>query len=315
MGFRLSKNSFLILSVLLFGQSTLASVPMLKNFVGRPLITLVENQAKVSPVIGKLIEQSFTVKTSAKEQIKIELGKDFYVIVFPESSLKIEGFYVTKNDYQMRSIVFDSGRFYLKNGSNLAEDLTVNYQSDFFIWKNTEKNNQREFFVELNPAIAQARFCAGAQGISASLFDHETVKNLKYQEGASFQGVLKNGELEFDLLLEGRKVPKGEWKETFTCDFKQILQQMNDLEASEVAKIKQNVQQKKQAEKKRKSEYDKSLCHEPNGQFNECLWKRENKECVRYRCDGQGEWKDRYQLPKNRQYQCETKAKVSKCDY
>lgn len=310
-----TKNNFLMLSLLFLSSVVMAEVPMLKGFVGRPLIQLVDGQVKVEPVKGKLIEQSFTVKTSTNEQIKIELGKDFYLIVFPESSVKIEGFYVTKKDYKVRAVNFDSGRFYLKNGSNLTDDLTVIYQSDFFIWKNTEKNNQREFFVELNPVIAQVRFCAGAQGISASLFDHETVKNLKYQEGASFQGVLKNGELEFDQLLEGRKVPKGEWKDKFTCDFKQILKEMNDLEASEIAKIKKNEQQRKAAEKKRKADYDKSLCHEPNGQFNECLWKWENKLCVRYRCDGQGHWKDRQQLPKNHSYQCETKPKVSKCDY
>lgn len=304
-----------MLSLLFFSKVVTAEVPVVKGFVGRPLIQLVDGQVKVEPVNGKLIEQSFTVKTSTNEQIKIELGKDFYLIVFPESSLKVEGFYVTKKDYKIRAVNFDSGRFYLKNGSNLADDLTVIYQSDFFIWKNTEKNNQREFFIELNPAIAQVRFCAGMQGISASLFDHETVKNLKHQEGASFQGVLKGGELQFDQLLEGRKVPKGEWKDKFTCDFKQILKEMNDLEASEIAKSKRNEQQKKALDKKRKADYEKSLCHEPNGQFNECLWKWEDKQCIRYRCDGQGQWKDRHQLPKNRSYQCETKPRVTKCDY
>ena len=305
------------LSVLLFfyATTTLAGIPILKSFVGSPVVQLTDG-LKITPTKGKQIEQTFTVKTSTHEQIKIELGKDFYVIVFPESSMKVEGYYITKVDYKVKSVIFNSGRFYLKNGSNVPDDLTVNYQSDFFIWKNTEKTNQREFFVEINPAIAQARFCAGTQGLSASIFDHESVKNLKYQEGASFHGVLdKDGELEFDLLLEGRKVPKGEWKESFTCDFKQILKEMNDLEASEVAKIKKNEQQKKAADKKRKIEYDKSLCHEPNGQFNECLWKWEEKLCVRYRCDGQGQWKDRQQLPKKNNYHCETKPKVSACDY
>lgn len=310
------KNNFLMFSLLFFSSVASAEVPVLKGFVGKPLIQLVDGDVKIEPVKGKLIEQSFTVKTSTSEQIKIELGKDFYLIVFPESSVKIEGFYITKKEYKVRAVVFDSGRFYLKNGSYRADDLTVIYQSDFFIWKNTEKNNQREFFLELNPAIPQVRFCAGAQGISASLFDHETVKALKFQEGASYQGVLKkDGGLEFDFLLEGRKVPKGEWKDKFTCDFKQILKEMNDLEASEIAKIKRNEQQLKTLEKKRKADYDKSLCHEPNGQFNECLWKWEGKECIRYRCDGQGHWKDRQQLPKNHSYQCETKPRVTKCDY
>lgn len=306
---------YIFFSLILTTTSVLASIPKLKSFVGSPVIQLSDG-LRALPVKDKKLDQTFTVKTSASEQIKIELGKDFYIIVFPESSLKVEGYYITKIDYKVKSVIFNSGRFYLKNGSNLEEDLAVNYQSDFFIWKNSEKNNQREFFVEYNPVIAQVRFCAGNQGLSASLFDHETVKKLKFQEGASFQGQKdKAGELEFDLLLEGRKAPKGEWKESFTCDFKQILKEMNDLEAAEIAKIKNKEQQKKAAEKKRKAEYDKSLCHEPNGQFNDCLWKLENKSCVRYRCDGQGQWKDRQVLSKSNQYQCETMARVNACDY
>lgn len=303
------------LFLFLFSSLSFAGIPTLKGFVGNPLIQLTDG-LRIPPVKDKKLDQTFTVKTASLEQIKVEMGKDFYLIVFPESSLKVEGYYVTKTDYKVKTVVFNSGRFYIKNGSSHEEDLTINYQSDFFIWKNTEKNNQREFFVELNPAMGQVRFCAGAQGISASIFDHENVKKLKFQEGASFQGVIdKNGELEFDLLLEGRKVPKGEWKEAFTCDFKQILKEMNDLEAAEVAKVKKNQAQIKASEKKRKLEYEKSLCHEPNGQFNECLWKWEEKSCVRYRCDGQGHWKDRQKLPKNSNYQCETKPRVSKCDY
>lgn len=316
MGVMIQKNNFFFLAfALLLVQNATAAIPVLKSYVGHPLIHLVDGNVKVEPVKGKQIEQTFTVKTAAKEQIKIELGKDFYVIVFPESSAKVEGYYITKKDFKVKSVNFNSGRFYVKNGSNIEDDLTVIYQSDFFIWKNSEKNNQREFFVELNPAIAQVGFCAGEAGIAASLFDHEIVKNLKFQEGASFQGVLKDGQLEFDQLLQNRKIPKGEWKENFTCDFKQILKEMNDLEASEIARSKKAAQTKKIEDKKRKQEYDKSVCHDPNGQFNGCLWRWEEKSCIRYRCDGQGQWQDRQQLPKNQNYHCETKPKVSKCDY
>lgn len=304
-----------MLFILLAAQTLMASVPKIKEFVGKPLVELVEGKVKVPLTKDKSIEQTFTAKTSVGEQLKIELGKDFYFIVFPESSVKVEGYYIDKTNFQVKGITFESGRFYLKNSSNLPEDLSLTYQSDFFVWKNTEKNNQREFFVELNPAIAQVRFCAGAQGLAASIWDHETVKQLKYQEGASYQGVLKNGELEFDLLLEKRKVPKGEWQENFTCDFKQILKEMNELEAVEAVRSKKAEQTRKIEAKKRQAEYDKSVCHEPNGQFNECLWKLENSTCVRYRCDGQGHWQDRQVLPKNQKFRCENKLKVSQCDY
>ena len=313
------KNNFLLglifLATHIITQNLFAGIPTIKEFVGGPLINLVEDKAKVQLAKNKLVDQSFTVKTASGEQLKVELGKDFYIIIFPESSIKVEGYYTSKTDFHIKALTFFSGRFYIKNGSSLPEDLTVIYQSDFFIWKNTEDKNQREFFLELNPTIAQVRFCAGAQGIAASIWDHETVKNLKFQEGASFQGVLKKGVLEFDLLLENRKVPKGEWQESFTCDFKQILKEMNELETLEAVKRKKAEQNAKLAEKKRKLEYEKSVCHEPNAQFNECLWKRENKTCVRYRCDGQGQWQDRQVLPKNQSFRCRTKPTVSKCDY
>ena len=292
-----------------------ASIPSIQTFVGSPKIELVEGKTKVDIVKGKKIDESFTLKTAANQQIKLQLGSDFYLVAFPESTVKIEGFYITKKDYQIRRIIFEEGRFYIKNGSSEATDLNIIYESDFFEWKNSEKANQREFFLEINMTTAQVRFCAGEKGLSARLFDHEIIKTLKYQEGAQFQGVLKNGDLDFDLLLEGRKIPKGEWKEPFTCDFKQILKQMTDLEAQEAAKKKKIEQEKQVVLKKKKIEYDKSLCHEPNGEFNECLWKFENKNCMRYRCDGQGHWSDGQQQTKERSYHCETKPKVSPCDY
>lgn len=301
--------------ILLLGSKALAEVPVLQSYVGQPLIKIVEGSVVVKPEKNKKIEQSFTVKTAAKEQIKIRLGKDFDLIVFPESSLKIEGFYYTKKDYKIRAVIFDNGRFYIKNGSNIADDLTVIYQSDFFQWKNTEKINQREFFVEVNLATAEVRFCAGEKGLQASLFDHEVVKTLKFQEGASFQGVLKDGALDFDLLLEGRKIPKGSWQDNFTCDFPQILKEMNDLEALEKTKIQKEFKKQQALLKQKKLEYDKSLCHEPNGQFNECLWKKEKSYCVRYRCDGQGQWVDRQQLPRSQNFRCEQRPVVAKCDY
>lgn len=309
------KNSFFVGLMLLVAQAAVAAVPKIQNFVGQPLIELVDGQNKIIPVKNKTIEQSFTVKTLSREQIKFELGKEFYLIVLPESNAKIEGYYSNPTDFKIKSLIFKSGRFYLKNGSNLVDDLSVTYQSDFFVWKNSEKNNQREFFIELNPAQAQVRICAGEQGVAASIWDHETVKQLKYQEGATFQGVLKDGELEFDLLLEKRKVPKGEWKDSFTCDFKQILKETHELEILEAKRAKKAEQTRKIEAKKRQAEYDKSVCHSPNGQFNECLWKLENTSCVRYRCDGQGHWQDRQVLPKNQKYRCETKNNVAQCDY
>lgn len=310
----MSKSRNLFLFCFLFAFQAMSEIPTIKSFVGKPLIELTDGK-KIDVIKGKKIEQSFSVKTAINQQIKLELGFDFYVVVFPESSLKVEGFYIDKKTYKVKRLEFVTGKFYLKNGSNMAEDLNVIYESDFFIWKNTEKSNQREFFLDVNLSAAQARFCAGESGIRASVFDHEVVKVLKYQEGYEFQGVLQDGKLAFDLLLEGRKIPKGEWKKSFTCDFQQILKQITDLETKEKVDNEKAIQQKKATLKKIKAEYDKSLCHEPNGQFNQCLWKMTNQKCMRFRCDGQGNWSDEQQLPKSKKYQCETKPKVGNCDY
>lgn len=311
----IKKSSFTFLVLFFASAISFASIPVIHSFVGKPLIQLVDGDVKVVPVKGKKIEQSFSIKTNAGEQLKLELGKNFYLVVFPESSAKVEAYYISKTVFKIKSVIFNSGRFYIKNESTFDEDLEVIYQSDFFIWRSTPKNNQREFFVEVKPEAAQVRFCAGEKGLTATLFDHEIVKVLKYQEGASFQGLLKEGELEFDLLLEGRKIPKGEWKESFTCEFAQILKEISSFEGKEKAKTQKTKDQHKAASKKQKLEYEKSLCHSPNGQFNDCFWKREESSCFRYRCDGEGQWKERTQLPKNQYYQCETKSKVARCDY
>ncbi|MEO0336449.1 MAG: hypothetical protein AAF202_08645, partial [Pseudomonadota bacterium] len=77
-------------------------------------------------------------------------------------------------------------------------------------------------------------------------------------------------------------------------------------------------------------EANESICRNPKGDINECAWMCQNNpkgqtrcrtdlpqvNCVRKRCDGNGDWSDENRLPANFFDRCKPDGfKVAPCDY
>ncbi|MFN8944629.1 MAG: hypothetical protein ACK5WZ_08395, partial [Pseudobdellovibrionaceae bacterium] len=115
---------------------------------------------------------------------------------------------------------------------------------------------------------------------------------------AFFQGLREDGELAFDLLLHGKKIPKGILSETLALvetdrqDFKIV--------SPEKERLARELQAKIDAAKA------KGVCKDPVGDFDQCAWKcvgfkkgmkgcpadKPNVSCVRVRCNANGVWSD-----------------------
>ncbi len=314
---KLAVKLFLIL--VLFAQVALADRAVVDSFLGKPKAEYVEKNETIQIKKKTQFEKGFILRTSSTDLVKLKLGQDFYITVFPESEIKVLGFELENNGYDIHEVIFVRGRFLARNGSSADQDLQIKYTSEFFSWISTEKSIFKHFYIDLNLQSATAKFCAGDFEMKVQLFDFETSQILAPLEGVSFQGVSEKGQLIFDYLLEGRKSPKGKWNEKYKCDLDLILKKSQQLENNEKAQAKKLIQAKSQFLKKQKVEYDKSLCHLPNGQLNQCYWKIEKSECVRYRCNGEGQWAERFVLPTSQKKTCSersvTKTAVVNCDY
>ena len=118
---------------------------------------------------------------------------------------------------------------------------------------------------------------------------------------------MEKNDIQYDLLLEGKKIPKGHWGSLTTCNF------------ADYEKIEQEIKEKSKKQEdlvlKKKRMDAKYLCHEPYGQLNDCLWVKSQNECIRKRCDAQGRWADPQTIKAQMSFECSSEATVKKCDY
>lgn len=160
----------------------------------------------------------------------------------------------------------------------------------------------------------------------------ETAVTLRKNQKATFQGILESGELAYDVLLHGRKIPRGKMlsQELMKGAEAEIFSEENE------AKREQQRVKKVLAEKAARKAYLDSLqCQKPLGRLNECSWSCETGKgvllkgkpkafrcvgvgvnCVRRRCDANGKWVDAHILSgESARLVCLRPQDVKACDY
>ena len=185
-----------------------------------------------------------------------------------------------------------------------------------------------DFLFSLDPkkAFAEVKVLKGQMEFSASNAEDSVL--VKSGEQASFQGVIEGGEIAYDILLQGRKIPKGKLSKVSKIDPKYFEAEKAKVKAAEDALKKAALAEaKKVAAGKRPG----AICHQPEGMFNECSWRCEKAgvfvkgqkqgcgagaTCVRRRCNANGEWADRFELTAEiGGNMCKADAVVGACDY
>lgn len=141
----------------------------------------------------------------------------------------------------------------------------------------------------IDPERALADILALKGQLEVTTLNSEDKVRLKAGERVSFRGVLEEGEIAYDLLLEGRKIPKGKWtaveKLTAEDNFKFSIE-------SEMKKHQQEEMARAQTVRDRLKKQAGDVCTKPYGDLRECLWKKEKNQCIRVRCTADGTWKD-----------------------
>ena len=143
-----------------------------------------------------------------------------------------------------------------------------------------------------------------------------------------FQGVIEEHEIAYDLLLEGKKIPKGILSPPITIASKE--------EEIFIPRVRPRIQKESKSRLGKNGSFLKEkskdyVCKKPLGKINQCAWvcegvsggkfkncptEKKHVECVRRRCDANGEWRDPYKLPKDAgKLKCSGKPIVASCDY
>lgn len=265
-------------------------------------------------VKGLELKEKALIKTSAFSRLEIELGSTQSFIVLDQSEVNIPSISWDSGDAPL--VILKKGTLFWKgvpkNKISPTADQRVALTSELFQFLAPET----EFILSYSPQVPSAEVQVISGRMFFSAMNAEEGVELLAGEKASFKGVLENKEVAYDVLLKGRKIPRGQLgaKESFS-----VSEALTHLEPPQ-PQIDPKILKAKQAAalKKKLSEIrdDKFICIKPRGQFNQCLWQWSEGSCWRRRCDANGEWSDKKEIKGSAVARCR-KAQdiIGLCDY
>jgi hypothetical protein len=174
-----------------------------------------------------------------------------------------------------------------------------------------------DYLIEYDPKTPRIQITTISGEMAFRGLENETAVVLHAGEKASFKGQLENEEPVYDFLLKGRKVAKGQLSEVQKLspeEMRALVKQEDDL-----------VKAQKKAPKSQR--LPSQICDKPWGELNQCAWICEHNkkgaqdckvqdgaQCIRRRCNANGEWSDRAEIPAS-QSSCQKNPVVGPCNY
>lgn len=263
------------------------------------------------------IEKDFYLKTDANSFLTLDIDGQYELIIMPNSLVTSEGTQ-KKDSYDLDSLDLKKGQIYLKSlkttENNESEDADFKLKSDFFSWQINSKESI-SVLIDIDKKKGQLFVCNAANEFKLSLFNHEVSPVLSKEKGIKFNGVVnENEEIQYDFLLESRKVPKGKWDKIESCNLSALESAQKKLKNVQNEKKNKVIQTEKMNQKQKAEKDSKFLCHEPYGNLDQCSYLFKSDKCIRMRCNAEGKWADSIEVSLQKNL-CTKKIRVTACDY
>jgi hypothetical protein len=272
------------------------------------------------PKLGQtLIEKAELV--TGEGQVLVQMDANRQLRLYPQSRLVIPS--ISWETGEAPVIILKQGSFRWKETAGKTYNIALS--SDLFEFISPQ--GDFIFSFDSKKALAEVKVIRGSMEFSA--MNAEDVALVAVGQKCHFQGVRENDEIVYDVLLKGKKIPRGKLGlvENFSSAEKKLY--------SEDHEKKEGVPhfQKDQAEKNNKvhSRGKDEICEQPYAKLNQCVWicennpKKEKKvcrlenpevRCLRKRCNANGEWAEETEIPKEKAKNlCGLRPLVKDCDY
>jgi hypothetical protein len=296
-----------------FSFTSLAwAYPEIISWQNSPVVVF-ENKSQAVLTKKGLLKRPFAVVTANRDELELSVNHFDKLYMYEKSKIQVLDF---SNDGNFLS------EFYLLDGRIRYSTgfRGVEKSSSFEIiiktpFSDLKLTNQVDFFVELNMSEAWIELKVVKGSLPIEFFAYEKKVTLVEGEQVRFQGVKADDKIniQYDYLLGGRKVPKGQLLEVKKFDVTQYLKADEAAREKEVRRRKDIELKRLQKRQKQKEYEDSFLCKKPFGQRNQCTWYVENGKCFRKRCNASGLWGDKVQRPLG--LKCKSEAVASECDY
>lgn len=298
--------------------------PVIESWLHQPQI-LLETQKKMDLQKNKEINLDFFVSTSQQEELTLKFtGPEVpstQLTVYANSQLQLEKISENKfSDFRINlmkgHIRFDSTTLEAST-KNRNESLLIN--TVFFSLK-SPKN--ADFIIELDMTVPKVNIKMIQGEWAIQFFEYEKRLTLKAGQQVEFVGIKsvhEGDQIQYDYLMDQKKVPKGQIKPILKFNQQHYIIQKK----SEKDKILKSDQQKKdlinKKIKQKKLVEESYLCKKPFAHLNQCVWRIDKNQCFRLRCNVDGQWGDSTERPITSTLCQKTKDasedSVAECDY
>jgi hypothetical protein len=241
--------------------------------------------------------------TFDKSQIKVDISKDLYLFIFPNSEIEFPA--INLIDGLVSQVNLKSGKVLV-----FCKLKCDQFQINTSLSKNTAIEG--EFVIQYRHDRPAVKVFVISGETSFSGLEHEEKATISSNKSAEFVGEFDHAEIAVDILLHGKKIVKGKLGELAGFSKDEFRDYFDFLD---VNKRKQIVAASKPKRAKNQ------ICEAPFAKFNDCVWRclgpiknqKCQSSCVRERCDANGKWSDRQSVNQRR---CDkVNQSVMNCDY
>ena len=298
----------------------LVHFPRVLSYSGRVWIQSgLETQFRTARV-KEILREKAVIKTEANSRLDLAIDKGRTVTIQESSQIEIP--LIAWESGQMMDLILVGGEvFWQQNG---AAENTITLRCPVF--EIQPPVGISGFSYDGEKVLAEAKMFSGSMEFKASNAENSVI--LTAGKSVKFKGVKEDGNVAYDVLLKGRRIPKGH------------LQNIENLPESVMAiYLPSAIEARKKADlakiftekSKKKTHRRGEICGAPGGKLNECSWSclknpggekkncladRSGVSCVRRRCNANGSWGEETALESGAaSAKCKAQVFVAPCDY
>lgn len=302
---------------LLFVSQNLIAYPQVISIKNKPKIEFEQQKININKK-NDYLKSAFHLKTEARDEVEIQFPWQQKIYVYPQSQLEVPDVY--EKDETFYQVVMKSGRVRVRTAAIESQALSLHLKTPFFdLALPAELDAVVEVDLVTPKVVVQV-----IRGVwSLEFFAYEKKVLLKAREQVTFKGELneKKDDILYDVLLKNQKIPKGQLSTVEAFNAESFFKAENEHKQAEIEQVKKKNLVEAQKLKKQREYEAGFLCHHPFGQKEDCAWVLIKNNCLRTRCNINGEWGDSTERPrelfKKNDLRCqkENQFTVQKCDY
>lgn len=291
--------------------------PVVLSSSGSVSITGGDNK-KIPASKGKILQGKALLEVGPRAQLKIQWDAQRTATFFSDTIVNLPA--ISWESGEAPLVILKSGQ--LRWQALGAEAYKVAFHSELFEFISPAA----DFIISFDPKKPQAEVQVFDGRMEFSAMNAEETVLVQKNQKATFVGVLEDGAIAYDILLQGKKIPRGKLAPVQTLSSAEM-----SLVTREEDEAKRLNQKKAQEEKARiqKKKVTGQICDRPAARLNDCSWTCEgnpkkaktceiqNKavSCVRRRCNASGEWAEESKLAGDAKSLCKSTPVVAPCDY